>query len=179
MKPTTKSVLDVMHVLCWIIFIGLCIKTGAILFSVYVSLFVNTIAAKNLYLGLDLSDLKTFGREHYIRVVLLITILSALKAYLFYLVIKIFKRINFVQPFSVDMAALITKISSVTLYIGILALALSLYSEWLTKKGIMLYTLSPYTGGGGEFLFFAGIIFIISLVFKRGIEIQSENELTV
>ncbi len=33
--------------------------------------------------------------------------------------------------------------------------------------------------GSSEFLFMAGIIFIIALIFKRGVEIQSENELTI
>jgi hypothetical protein len=31
----------------------------------------------------------------------------------------------------------------------------------------------------GEFLFMAGLVFIISPIFKRGVELQSENELTV
>ncbi|GLU53977.1 hypothetical protein Dfri01_34380 [Dyadobacter frigoris] len=30
-----------------------------------------------------------------------------------------------------------------------------------------------------EFIFMAGLVFIISRVFKRGVEIQSENDLTV
>jgi hypothetical protein len=32
--------------------------------------------------------------------------------------------------------------------------------------------------GGSEFVFFGGVIFVISPVFKKGTEIQSENELT-
>jgi hypothetical protein len=39
--------------------------------------------------------------------------------------------------------------------------------------------LQAYLGGGAEFLLLGGIIFMIAEVFKRGIEIQTENELTV
>ncbi|MBN2635649.1 MAG: DUF2975 domain-containing protein [Prolixibacteraceae bacterium] len=31
----------------------------------------------------------------------------------------------------------------------------------------------------GPFLFMAGLVFVISQIFKRGVEIQSENDLTV
>jgi hypothetical protein len=57
MKIATKQVLRILHVIAWIIFLGLCIKTGSILYSFFVSLFINTIAAKNIHMGLDLSDL--------------------------------------------------------------------------------------------------------------------------
>jgi hypothetical protein len=111
--------------------------------------------------------------------VLLIAVLWTLKAYMFYVVVKIFLKINFVHPFGTKVGSLIAKISYVALAIGILALIATEYSDWFNKKGILLPTLPPYVLGSSEFIFFAGIIFIISLVFKRGIEIQSENELTV
>ena len=31
----------------------------------------------------------------------------------------------------------------------------------------------------GEFIFMAGVVFVISQIFKKGVEIQSEHELTV
>jgi hypothetical protein len=34
-------------------------------------------------------------------------------------------------------------------------------------------------GGGSEYLLMAAILVAISQVFKRGVELQSENELTV
>jgi hypothetical protein len=47
------------------------------------------------------------------------------------------------------------------------------------KRGVELRGLHRYLGGTGEFLFLAGIVFVIAQIFKRGIEIQTENELTV
>jgi len=53
------------------------------------------------------------------------------------------------------------------------------YCDWLTKKGVTFPDLQPVLSGAGEFLLLGAIIFIIAQVFKRGIEIQTENELTV
>src|ERR1700752_2675726 len=66
MKISTKQILKVMNVLSWIIFVCLCIRTGAILFSCFVSLFLNPVAAKDLYIGLNLYDLKHLGMGHYL-----------------------------------------------------------------------------------------------------------------
>ncbi|MFT3911662.1 MAG: DUF2975 domain-containing protein [Ferruginibacter sp.] len=179
MKSKTKTILAIMHVLFWIIFIGCCIKTGSILYSFFVSLFINPVAAKNLYMELNLSDLKAYSITHYSIMLSLVIVLWAMKAYMFYQVIKIFLEINLVHPFSKSVATLISKISYIALIIGVLSLALTSYSATLTNEGVSLNMLTQHINGGAWFMFFAGIIYIISLVFKRGIEIQSENELTV
>ena len=130
-------------------------------------------------MGLDLSALYRFNTAHYVAIISYIIALSALKAYLFYLVIKIFLKINFVHPFSTDVSYLISKIGQVALGIGILTLVALGYVAWLTERGVVFPDMQQYLGGAGEFLLLGGIIFIIAQVFKRGIEIQSENELTV
>ena len=168
-----------MNILSWIVFIGVCIKTGAILYSFFVSLFINPEGAKNLHMGLNLSDLYRFNIGHYDTVVSLIIILSGLKAYILYLVIKIFLKINFVHPFSTEVSFLISGISYVALGTGTLTLIANKYCEWLTGQGVAFPGLQAYLGGGAEFVLLGGIIFMIAQVFKRGIEIQSENELTV
>lgn len=179
MKTKTKNILSIMHVIMWIVFIGTCIKTGAILYSFFVSLVINAIAAKDLHLGLNLSELYQYNSSHYIGMVSFVICLYALRAYITYLVIKIFLKINLVNPFSNDVASLIKKISGVAFLIGILTIVANSYSNWLMKREIPLNNLHEYLQGKAEFLFMAGIVFIIAQVFKRGIEIQSENELTV
>ncbi|RYY11044.1 MAG: DUF2975 domain-containing protein, partial [Chitinophagaceae bacterium] len=49
------------------------------------------------------------------------------------------------------------------------------YTSWLLKKTGQLYgsLLS------GEFIFMVGLVYIISKIFKRGVEIQTENDLTI
>ncbi|MBQ4819817.1 DUF2975 domain-containing protein [Aquimarina sp. MMG016] len=171
----TKQVLSLMKIISWIIFIGLCIKLGVILFSSAISLFVDQNAAENLYLDLDLSNLYDFSMKYYMILLSLIVSILAMKAYLFYLVIKIFKKIDFDEPFTIVIANLISSVSYISLCTGLLAHFATRYSDWLLKKGVIF----DLDWGSSEFLFMAGIIFIIAFIFKRGVEIQTENELTI
>ncbi len=175
MTAKTLVILKTMNVLFWVIFIGLCIKTGAILVSFSVSLFVNPAGANNLYLGLDLSDLFTFDKMHYVSIVSSIILINGLKAYIAYLVVRIFFKFTLTSPFEANITSLISEISYVALATGILAIVASGYSDWLAKKGIPI----PQDWGSGEILFFAGVIYIIAQVFSKGKEIQTENDLTV
>lgn len=181
MKTNTKTMLKITKILSWIIFIGLCIQTGALLFSYFVSIFINSMGSQNLHPGLNLSELYNNSKTHYTILVLLMVLLSALKAYIFYFIVKIFLKINLANPFSNEIYSLIVKISYIALTIGILAVIGEKYCEWLISKAINLpvLNLEQYIGGKSEFLFMAAIIFVIAQIFKRGIEIQSENELTI
>src|SRR5690349_9829629 len=118
MKPTTKLVLTILHVIAWIIFLGLCIKTGAILYSFFVSLALNPEGAKNLYMELNLSGLYNYDKVYYILIASTIIVLSALKALMFYFVVKIFLKINFVKPFSEEVSRFISLIGYLALGIG-------------------------------------------------------------
>ena len=82
----TKQILDVMYVLTWIAFVGLMIETGAILVSYVVSC-INPEAAKNLYKNLNLEELREFSIWQYTYVVSFILAVSAMKAYVLYLLI--------------------------------------------------------------------------------------------
>jgi len=175
MTTTDSTVLKVMNVIFWIMFIGLCIKTGAILISFLVSLFVNPEASKNLYMGLNLFDLHSFNKLYYIHTVTLMVALTGLKAYIAYLVVKVFLKFKLSKPFSSNLTELFSKISHYALGAGVLALIASGYSERIFKKGIDI----PISWGGEEILFFAGVIYILTLVFKKGSELQTENDLTV
>lgn len=171
----TTQILEILKVVSWILFIGLCIKTGAVLISFLVSLFANADGAKNLYLGMNMPELLAFSQWHYIVMGSLVVILSGLKAYLFYYVIKIISKVNITHPFTEYIAGQITMLSKIALQIGITAFITNMYAKWLLKNPIHF----TFEGGQTEFLFLAGILFVIAQIFKRGIELQSENELTI
>ena len=173
MKATT--VLDIMWVVSWVIFIGLCIKTGGLIISVFVSFLINAEATQHIYPGLGLSDLMDYNKWHYMVMAVLIIAVSGLKAYLFHWVIKIISKINFTNPFSEYNGKIIFKMSSIALQIGILSVTVQSYVLWLSKNHVII----PYRGDSNDFLYLAGILFVIGFIFKRGIELQSENELTV
>lgn len=174
----TKLILNMMNVLAWIIFIGLCISAGTLLYSFLLSIFSSEGIIDPLN-GVDLFALKNFGTGHFLTMGVFLIMIPVLKALMFYLIIKIFMKLNLVEPFSLTISKLLSSISYVAIAIGLLSFVIIGYGEWLTQKGVFLTTLHEFSNAPGEFIFFAGILFIVSLIFKRGIEIQSEQELTV
>jgi hypothetical protein len=175
----TKLILKIMNVIIWIIFVGLCIKTGAIIYSFLLSLIINPIAAKNIYMGLNLLELFNFSLLHYVFTVGLIIVIWGLKALLFYFIIKISQKINFLKPFRSEVTFMIHRIFYLALGIGIISVLTNYYLTWILNNGISLNNIYEYVYGGQEFLFLAAVIFVIAQLFKRGIELQTENELTV
>ncbi|PKF76156.1 DUF2975 domain-containing protein [Chryseobacterium sp. PMSZPI] len=174
----TKKILSILNVITWIIFIGSCIKAGALTFT-FIMTIINPEGAQNLYEGLNLYELYQYNIYSYKLMMFFIIFLAGYKAYLAYLVIRIFQKLNLEAPFSKAIMKLITKISYSSLAIGIISLLTISYSEDFLKKEVTLDNVYDFIGSGSEYLFFGGIIFIIAQVFKRGIEIQSENELTI
>ncbi|NEM98096.1 DUF2975 domain-containing protein [Pontibacter burrus] len=173
-KTQTQTILTIMHVLAWIVFIGLLIKTGAILFTFIFSYFKPTVA-QDLYRGLDLYDLRQASFYNYSLHYSFIVALSAMKAYIAYLVIQTLSKVNLQNPFTAEVAGRVAAISYVLLGSWIVLQLSSAHSKWLAKSTGELLS----SGNGGEYLFIAGLVFIIAQIFKRGVEIQSEQELTV
>ncbi|MVM29941.1 DUF2975 domain-containing protein [Spirosoma sp. HMF4905] len=175
LKPTnTKQILSVMQIITWIAYIGLCIKTGAILISFGVS-FVNPEAAKDLYKGLDLDSLRQLNFAYYAALVSFMVAILMMKAHVFYLVTKILSKITLANPFKMEVAQTLEKVSYFLLGTWIVGMLSHAYTSWLLKRTGEIFD----SGSTDDFLFMAGLVFIISQVFKRGVEIQNENELTV
>ncbi|MNR29936.1 hypothetical protein D3C85_1473550 [compost metagenome] len=142
-------------------------------------MFISDVGAKNLPLGLDLSQLKDYDVIDYSIMVFCITTITVFEALLFYAVIQIFLKINLVTPFHETIGKLIQKMSAFSLLIGILSNITVSYSGKFTSTGIDLSHLTEHIGHGDAFLFFAGILYFISQLFAKGIELQKENELTI
>ena len=175
----TLRILKITNFFVWIIFIGLCVITGTLIFTTIISLTLNPAAADNLYLGFGASALLEHSRLSYTLLLSLIIISSGLKATLFYCVIKIISKINIIHPFKIEVAKLIFNISYISLSIGVVSILTDAYINWITQLDIHLSDFNNEFGGSLEFLLLAGIVFVIAQIFKRGIEIQNENELTI
>lgn len=174
MKTQTERILMVMNILTWVVFIGLAIQAGAILVSYGVSI-VNPAASKHLYKEIDLSSLKQFGFWHYTLIVSFMVAMAALKSYVAYLVIKVLSEIKMVNPFTMEIARMLERISYFIFGVWIITLFYDLHIAWLAKQEVGM----KENYNSGEFIFLAGVVYVISQIFKKGVEIQSENELTV
>ena len=174
MKKKTESILAAMNVLSWVVFIGLLIKAGVILISYGVSI-GNPEAAKNLYRGMDLYNIRKFDLWHYTTMVSFIVAIILLEVYIAFLVIKVLSKVKLSNPFTTEVSKCLEKISYFILGVWVVSMLFNIHISWLSKSidGLKDH-LVP-----GEFIFLAGVVFIFSQIFKKGVEIQSENELTV
>ncbi len=173
MKSKTKQLLKIMHVLSWIVFIGLLIKTGTIIITYLISI-GNPEASKNLFGGLNLSEYYNYSFKQYTFIVSYKVLLFAAEAHIAYLVIQLLSKLNLEQPFNAKVQGLMQKISYNVFYLWILATIHNTHVQFLGKK--YRFTIDLFSS---DFIFLAGIIFIFAQIVKRGIEIQSENELTI
>ena len=182
MKLSTKLILKILHVIAWIIFIGVCIEAGGSIFSAIYTLVINPINAATFWEGNDLSGLYKYDPGHFFAETLLISIAAVLKACMFYLVINLLhnKKVNKSQPFNNKVRLFIIKVSYLAFGIGLFTWWGVEYTEWLVMQGVkMPDTQHLRLGGADVWLFMSVTLFVIAQIFKRGIEIQSENELTV
>lgn len=182
-KITTHQILKVLQILSWIIFIGLCIEAGGIAVNTIITLFINPQGVKNFWEGSGyLSILFTFDHGHFFVITLIMTIVAVLKAIMFYLIVQLFteKKLNISQPFSLELRSFIKNLSYLAMGIGLFSQFGFKYSVWLTKQNIPAADLqSLHIGGADVWLFMAVILFVIAQIIKRGIEIQTENDLTI
>ncbi|WP_104734728.1 DUF2975 domain-containing protein [Hanstruepera ponticola] len=179
MKTNSDRILSIMKFLFWFIFIGLCVQTGSLILTFILSLTGHIETASDLYLGLNLTSLYEFSTWQFVNLMTLIITLSALKAYIAYLVVQIFTKINFDSPFNGLTAMRLGQISHVALGTGILALIANGYNMYLFKRSLIDLSAQPFVEGSREFLFLAGIIFVMAQIFKKGVALQNENELTI
>ncbi len=177
-KISTQQVLKILYILSWILFIGLCIEAGSFVFNAFFTMVVNPENANYF----DLTSLYQYDRGNFLAELLLMTIVGVMKALMFYLIVKIFydKKLNLSHPFNKEVGHLILMLSYLSLGIGLFSFSGVNYTEWLVKLGVKMPAAESLNFGGADVWLFMGVILlVIAQIFKRGVEIQSENELTV
>lgn len=178
MIKTTNTLLWIIQVISTVTFFGLCLQAaGLIFFSFYYM--INPENSADMILGKDMADLFGLVKMDFAILFGLTLSIPVLKAFAFYYTIKIFSTLNLVKPFSEEIAILFSRISYLILGVAILGTIAFRYSEWLKVKGIELDQLERWWDDSNAYLLVGCILFVIAQVFKKGLEIQSENELTV
>jgi hypothetical protein len=179
MKKTTNTLLWVIDMMSTVIFCALCLQTGFLLINL-VYLLVDPQGGKDLLFEMDsLTQLYTLNKFHFSILIFLALTISVMKALAFYFTMKIFSTLNLVKPFSTEIASLISKISYLILTLGSLGTVALRYSESLEFIGVNLNELQPFWDDNAAYLLMGSIVFVIAQVFKKGLELQSESDLTI
>jgi hypothetical protein len=169
----TERILKIMKFFSWFAFIGLMIKAGGILVTYLLSI-ENAEVSKNLYEGLNMYEYRNYSFIQYSFIISYKVLLFATEAYIAFLVIKLLRKLNIKQPFNMDVQKLMQQISKGIFYLWILAIVHNTHMQLIAGKHDFKMDLFS-----SDFVFLSLIIFIFAQIVKRGIEIQSENDLTI
>ncbi len=174
--------LKILYFISWVLFIGLCIDAGGFLTNTIYTSVIDSKLAKNFWGTLDLSGVYFNDFKHFLLLTTIMNIVAIFKALLFYSIVKLLhdKKLNMKQPFNYELGKFISNIAYITLFIGLFSFWARNYVNWLESKTIQVPSITSLKIDGHDIWFFMGIVLlVIAQIFRRGIEIQQENELTI
>ena len=178
MSKRNNIVFIALQVIAWVIFVGLCIEAGALVFN-FIFSFYKPEAVHNLYQKLDLSQMYNLNKWVFIGIYGFIMAIAILKAHLFYVVIRLLRKLDLTKPFNSYVAEEITKLSYYTLSIGLISYIGQQIVNGLPHYGFEIDALNKFWADSEAWILMAAVIYVIATIFKRGIEIQNENDLTI
>ncbi len=182
MSKRTDFLLKGLHVISWIIFIGVSIDAGGVLTNAIYSIFINSNLSAHFWGYLDLSKLYQFNQVCFITLTTLMSIVTILKATLFYFILKIFnnKKLDLANPFTPTLGKYINNIAYCTLGIGLFSKWGGDLLKWIANQNINMPLIENLKLAGADVWLLMGfVVFVFGRIFNKGIELQLENDLTV
>ena len=178
MSKTNNFVFIGLKIIAWVIFVGLCIEAGGLIVN-FISSLYNPEFAPKLYQKLDLSEMYQSSKLVFFGIYGFILTISIMKAVLFYILIKLVTKINLSKPFNNFVSKQIYKISYYTLSIGLLSHIARQTAKKMQHYGYNIDTLNQFWADSQAFILMAAVIYVIAVIFSKGVEYQEELEETV
>ncbi len=173
-QTRTTRILATMRVIAWIAFIALMVETGLFLVTYVISCYSPDIVSR-MYRGKELYDLMAFDFRHYSATAIMRIAYTALKTWAAYLTVSVLSDVTLANPFTGSVARLLERISITLLIAGCVAIVNNAHDQWLMENmGIRSWEMAI-----DGFLVTAGLVFIIAKIFRRGVELQTEHDLTI
>lgn len=178
MSNTTNLIFKGLQIVSWIIFIGLSIDAGAMIFNC-VHLVLNVELLYGHYAEIEFYEAYEQGKWLFLGMYSFALSVAILKAFLFFIVVRLVQKIDLSRPFNQFVAHQISRISYYTLSIGLVSLIARQTAKNLGRYGYELNHFGEYWVDSQAFILMAAVIYLIAFIFKKGMEIQIENDLTV
>lgn len=176
MKIKTEQILTFLKIVAWLAFVGYGIKAGAQAVALVVCFIDPSLAEKLYEVNPLFLKLRQHNAQYFVNAMSLLVFLTATTAHIWYMAIRLLSKLNLKTPFSREVAKRLEKIAFEILGLWLVNVMAMAYLKRLEKATGEL--LGDF-GIGDEFLLVAAIVYIVSQIFKRGIELKEENELTV
>jgi hypothetical protein len=178
MSKNNNFVFKGLHIVAWVIFVGLCIEAGGLIVNFIFSMFKPEFV-QNLYQKLDLTEMFKESKWAFFGIYGFMLSISILKAFLFYIVIRLMHKMDLTKPFDTFVSNQILKISYYTLSIGLFSFIARQIAKNLMHHGFVTDSLNQFWVDSQAFILMGAVIYIIATIFKKGVDIQKENDLTV
>ncbi|MFT4205040.1 MAG: DUF2975 domain-containing protein [Chitinophagaceae bacterium] len=134
----------------------------------------------NLYQKLNLTGLYSQSRWAFYAIYSFALVIAFLKAHLFYIVIRLMHKLDLSNPFNGFVSKQISRLGYYTFAIGILSyIARKTVENVYHRHGYKIDNLNRFWSDSQAFILMSAVIYIIAVIFKKGIELQNENDLTV
>lgn len=180
-SPKTKIFLILLYIIAWFLFVGLSIEAGGFITNAVFAL-AKPEMVPYLWQQVDLRDLLQYGHGFFFTQVIIISIVTVLKSILFYLIISILhnKQLSIEQPFTFIAQRFILRIASLSLLVGLFSILGAEAAAWLAEQGVKMPGLQElHLSGADVWIFMSIALFVVAYIFKKGIELQTEQDLTV
>jgi hypothetical protein len=178
MTTTNNFVFKALTIIAWLIFIGLCIEAGGLVVNCIFTI-IKPEMVDRLYQKLDLTDMYARSPWAFFSMYSFILMIAFLKAGLFYRLAMLLTKIDLMKPFSDFTAGQILQISYYTLSIGLFSYVARQSAKTMQHHGFLTEKLNAFWEDAQAFILMAAVVYVIAQIFKRGLALQKENDLTV
>jgi Protein of unknown function (DUF2975) len=176
METKTQKNLEVLQIVSWVVFIGSVVAALVQIIAFAISFIAPDAAMTISGTTVKLTELRKNNLMEYIFLVSLLLVMAILHINVWQKVKDLLTGINLNSPFTYKISYLLEKIGYLLFSIWLIGFIIGLYTDQLSKQ---IEGLKNLFNIDFNYLFVSGIVYIISQVFKRGIELQTENDLTV
>lgn len=174
MKNLSKMTLVFLKFIFMVTLIGLFISLISILW-VYISHYFHWTLQRKYFSSINFTKIFNEDTNAFNIILICSFITTFLKIDLVNKLIKILKKLNIQNPFEDVFYSLIISIGKISLILGIINWMLYFYIELYVKNELIL----SYQVTELNFLYLSALLFIVGQVYKKAIDLKSENDLTI
>ena len=178
----TEQILNVLRVTAWVAFFSSIVSLVFVVVVLAIDLTNSSLGRDTVvnFSGIDLSitALRTNYLKEFIYLMSFGVALGLIHVQIWWKVKEVLTKINVANPFSIKIALLLDRVAYLLLMIWIVSIIGNSYTQWLSNK---VANTAFHLKFNLEFsyLFSAGIVYIVSQVYKRGAEMQEDINYTV
>jgi hypothetical protein len=177
MKSRTETILVISKYLALAGAVWYSILFGGHLVTLIASFVSPDWASRTYEADLSLLSIRGHSIGYYVFAMSLTISITALKATIWFVVFDLLSKLRLKSPFSMEVQRKLERIAF--LLLGVWIMTGSFWKMFAYYYSNSTGLQAPTIASGDEYLFMACVMYIISQVFKRGIEIQEENQFTV